>query len=83
MKITVYSTSTCPYCVMLKHWLDESGVSYTEHSVDRDPQAARAMIEQSGQMGVPFSTIEHEDGKVDKILGFDRARFQVALRRTV
>jgi len=68
---------------MLKRWLDESGVNYTEHLVDRDPQAAQVMIEQSGQMAVPFSTIEHEDGKVDKILGFDRARFIAALERAI
>jgi predicted DsbA family dithiol-disulfide isomerase len=22
MKINVYSTMTCPYCIVLKHWLD-------------------------------------------------------------
>ena len=25
MKVTVYSTTTCPYCVMLHKWLDDKG----------------------------------------------------------
>lgn len=78
-KITIYSTKTCPYCVMLKNWLDAKSVSYTNYNVDENPIAAQHMVNLSGQMGVPFSTIEHEDGKVDMILGFDRSRFETAL----
>ena len=79
MKITVYSTTTCPYCVMLKKWLDEKKVEYTDYLVDKNPYAAQMMVAQSGQMGVPFSTIEYEDGSMEKILGFDRPRFEQAL----
>lgn len=82
MKITVYSTTTCPYCVMLKRWLDEKKVEYTEYMVDKNPFAAQMMVQQSGQMGVPFSTIEHEDGTVDKILGFDRNGFEAVLQKS-
>ncbi len=79
MKITVYSTTTCPYCVMLKRWLDEQKIAYTDYLVDKNSFAAQNMVQLSGQMGVPFSTIEHADGSIEKILGFDRARFQAAL----
>lgn len=81
MKITVYSTTTCPYCVMLKRWLDEKGVTYQDYLVDKDPYAAQVMIQQSGQMGVPFSTVEHDDGSIDKILGFDRNKFEIAFAK--
>ncbi len=81
MKITVYSTNTCPFCVRLKQWLDTQEIEYTNYMVDENPYAAQMMLSQSGQMGVPFSTVEHEDGSVDKILGFDREKFQVALGR--
>ncbi len=81
MKITIYSTTTCPFCVQLKQWLDEQGVSYTDYLVDRNPYAAQMMVQQSGQMGVPFSTIEHSDGTVDKVLGFDREKFAAALAK--
>jgi glutaredoxin 3 len=81
MKITVYSTTTCPYCVMLKQWLDEKQVQYTEYMVDKNPYAAQMMAEQSEQRGVPFSTIEHDDGTVDRITGFDRTQFEASLAR--
>ena len=83
MNITIYSTTTCPYCVMLKRWLDDKNVTYTEYLVDKNPYAAQLMMQQSGQRGVPFSTIEHDDGSVDKILGFDRARFDAILQEAV
>lgn len=79
MKITIYSTTTCPYCIMLKRWLDEKKVAYTDYLVDQNPFAAQNMIQLSGQRGVPFSTIEYEDGSMEKILGFDRNRFEIAL----
>ncbi len=79
MKVTVYSTTTCPYCVMLKHWLDERKITYTDYLVDKNQFAAQNMVQLSGQMGVPFSTIEHDDGSMEKIIGFDRPRFEAAL----
>jgi glutaredoxin len=64
---------------MLKRWLDEKSVKYTDHLVDQDASAARKMIQLSGQMGVPFSTIEY-DGKMEKILGFDRQKFEAVIK---
>lgn len=81
MKVIVYSTTTCPFCVQLKRWLEHRDVAYTEYQVDRNPYAAQVMVQQSGQMGVPFTTIEHDDGSVDKILGFDRGALERSLRR--
>lgn len=81
MKITVYSTTTCPYCVMLTRWLDDKKVDYTEYKVDQNPIAAQAMVSLSGgQHGVPFSTVEDDQGNVThKILGFDVPSFEAAL----
>lgn len=70
-KITVYSTTTCPYCKMLVEWLDKNGTEYTEYKVDQNPIAAQNMIRLSGQMGVPFTTIETDDGNTEGVLGFD------------
>lgn len=81
MKITVYSTTTCPYCVMLKNWLESKSIKFTNYMVDQNPIAAQNMVNLSGQMGVPFSTIEYDDGKIEKILGFDRSKFETALAK--
>lgn len=82
MKITIYSTKQCPYCVMLKRWLDEKGAKYTEYMVDENPIAAREMIRLSGQMGVLFSTVEWGNSEMRKILGFDRASFEDVFKKS-
>jgi glutaredoxin len=64
---------------MLKSWLDDKSIEYTDYSVEENPYAAQMMVSLSGQMGVPFSTIERDDGQVEQILGFDRTRFEAAL----
>lgn len=79
-KITVYSTTTCPYCKMLTRWLNDKKISYTEYKVDQNPFAAQSMINLSGQMGVPFTTVEDESGNItNKILGFDINQLQIAV----
>lgn len=79
MNITIYSTKTCAYCRMLKSWLMSKDIPFTEYSVDVNPIAAQQMVQLSGQMGVPFSVIETDEGKTEYILGFDRQRFETVL----
>ena len=74
-KVTVYSTSTCPYCVMAKDWLKGKKVEYEDVNVGIDQTRAREMITKSGQMGVPVIDI---DGEV--IIGFDRPKMETALK---
>ena len=79
MKITVYSTQTCPFCIQLKRWLSEKGYEYTDYSVDKNPYAAQIMVQQSGQMGVPFTTVERKDSTIEKVIGFDRQKLSSIL----
>lgn len=64
---------------MLKRWLDEKSVEYTAYNVDENPIAAQNMVRISGQMSVPFSTVELDNGKIENILGFDRNKFESVL----
>lgn len=75
MKVTVYSTPTCPYCVQLKQWLDKNNVEYEDFDVSVDQTRAEEMIKKSGQMGVPVIEIHNEF-----IVGFDRERIAKALK---
>lgn len=79
MIITVYSTKTCAYCTMLKKWLDDKKIEYTAYNVDENPIAAQNMLRISGQMSVPFSTFEYDDGKIITISGYNRVKFNEAL----
>jgi len=66
-KVKVYSTSSCPYCKMVKLFLDENNVPYDDFDVGMDREKLKEMVEKSGQMGVPVTDI---DGKI--IVGFDK-----------
>ncbi len=68
-KIVVYSTPFCPYCVTLKKFLEDKGVEFEEIDVAQNKEAAREMIEKSGQSGVPVLDI---DGEI--VIGFDREK---------
>ena len=35
--ITIYTTNTCAYCVMVKRWLQAKGMSYNEINLDENP----------------------------------------------
>lgn len=66
-KVKVYSTSTCPYCHMLKDFLKEKDIPFEDLDVGANPQAAKEMKDKSGQLGVPVIDIE---GKI--IVGFSK-----------
>jgi glutaredoxin-like YruB-family protein len=67
MKVTVYSTPTCPYCKRVKDFLEENSIEFTDVDVAGDKEKAKEMIEKSGQMGVPVIDIDGE-----MIIGFDK-----------
>ena len=82
MKVTIYTTTTCPYCKLEKEYLDSKGVKYENIFVDQDAKAAEEMVKISGQMGVPFTVITDDGGSKITILGFDRARIDLSLGLT-
>ncbi len=73
-QVIVYSTKTCPYCVMAKRYLSEKGVKYADFDVGADQAKALEMVTKTGQMGVPVLDI---NGSV--IVGFDRMAIDAAL----
>ena len=80
MQIIVYTTTTCPYCKMLKDYLEEKGVTYQEKLVDQDESARNEMMEASGGfLGVPFTFIVKDDGSKDTIIGFDKGKVNEVL----
>lgn len=77
--ITIYSTATCGFCKMLKSYLDSKNITYNVKAADEDQAIAKELYEKSGQLGVPFTVIEKEDGSEEGVLGFDRARIDSVL----
>lgn len=51
--ITLYTTSSCPYCARAAAWLNRHGVRWQECNVETDAACLRAYTEQ-GSPGVPL-----------------------------
>jgi len=72
--VTVYITSTCPYCVMLTNFLKERDIPYKEINVEHEPNAMAKVVASTGQMGVPQTEV---NGKW--VIGFDPDTIMTAL----
>ncbi len=72
-KVVVYSSNTCPYCVMAKDYLAENNVEFEEKNIAEDA-AARKELMQMGHMGVPVLLIDGEE-----VVGFDKPRINELL----
>ena len=82
MEIIVYGTPTFVYCHSIKQWLKKEGYEFTEKYVDQDAQAAKEMMEISGQNGVPFTTIRHEGSDtIEGVMGFDRITIEDIIKQ--
>ena len=70
-EVIVYSTPTCPYCHKTKEWLKEHKVNFKDVNVAEDQEAAKKMIEESGQTGVPVWKVV-ENGETKRVvIGYD------------
>jgi glutaredoxin len=73
-KITVFTTSTCAYCGMVKKWLDNKGVSYDVVNLDEQPEKQKEVFEKSGALTVPITLIEKDDNTEEVVIGYNLAR---------
>lgn len=78
-RVKVYATKTCPYCKMEKSYLDEKGVKHDYILVDEDQKAGQEMVEKTGQMGVPVTEVQFDDGSSEFVIGFDRGKINSLL----
>lgn len=82
--VVVYSTRSCPYCMMARRLLEMKDVQFEEIAVDYDSRQRAAMVKLSGRYTVPqifiggqhiggydeLSALEHT-GQLDQILAMD------------
>lgn len=66
-QVTVYTTPSCSWCTTLKTYLRSNQIRFTEVDVSKNEQAAKEMVQRSGQQGVPQTSI---DGQI--VVGFDK-----------
>ena len=76
-EVIVYSTSTCPWCVRLKKFLDDNNVQYKNYDVAFDTDAREELLSKTGQFAVPVIDI---DGNL--AVGFDEKWLKEKLNLT-
>lgn len=64
--VKVYTTSTCPYCTMLKNFLNDQGIAYEEINLQQRPDMVDYVMKSTGNLGVPQTEINGQ-----WVIGFD------------
>ncbi len=78
-KITVYTTTSCAYCPMVKKYLDGKGVTYDVVNLDEQPDKQREIYEKSGALTVPVTLIENADSTEEVVIGFNLPKLSTAI----
>lgn len=77
--ITVFTTSTCSYCPMVKRYLQSKGLSYDEVNLEEHPDRQAEVLEMSGAMTVPITIVTQQDDTRDVIVGYNLQRLAPAV----
>jgi glutaredoxin len=78
-KITIYTTNTCAYCVMVKRWLGAKGHQYEEVNIDQEPHRQQEALAVSGALTVPVTVVTKEDDSREVVVGFNLQKLAPAL----
>jgi glutaredoxin-like YruB-family protein len=73
-EVKVYSTPACPYCKMVKKFLEDNSIPYNDLNVAEDKAALEDIVSRSGQMGVPVIDI---DGEL--VIGYNQVQLKEKL----
>lgn len=77
--ITIYTTNTCAYCVMVKKYLDAKKQPYEVVNVDEQPDRQAEVLRLSGALAVPVTVVAKDDGTQDVIVGYNLAKLAPAV----
>jgi glutaredoxin 3 len=77
--ITIFTTNTCAYCVMVKRWLDAKGHSYEVVNLDTNPERQAEALALSGALTVPVTVVTKHDDSKEVVVGFNLAKLAPAL----
>lgn len=77
--ITIFTTNTCAYCVMVKRWLGSKGISYEEVNLDTNPERQQEAFELSGALSTPITLVTKADDSQEVIVGYNLAKLAPAV----
>jgi glutaredoxin/DNA-binding MarR family transcriptional regulator len=74
MKTLLYSGPGCPFCVIMKKFLEKNSIKFTEIDISKDKKKEEEMQKKSGQSNIPVVDV---DGNI--IVGYDLKKLKQAL----
>ena len=77
--ITIYTTNTCAYCVMVKKWLSAKGHKSEEVNIDKEPHRQAEALAVSGALTVPVTVVTKDDESKEVVIGFNLSKLAPAL----
>lgn len=77
--ITVFTTSTCSYCPMVKRYLQSKGLNYDEVNLEEHPDRQAEVLQMSGAMTVPVTVVTKTDDTQEVIVGYNLQRLAPAI----
>jgi len=75
LKATLYTAPGCPFCVIVKKYLERNNIKFDEVDVSKDQKKKEELKAMSGQENVPVVDIE---GKI--IVGYNLKKLKEALK---
>jgi len=66
LDVTVYSTTNCGYCELMKNFLREQNIKYKVINIQQNPDITQYLMQQTGRLGAPQTSINGE-----WVLGYD------------
>lgn len=77
--ITIFTSNTCAYCVMVKKYLSAKGVGYEEVNIDEHPERQKDAYELSGQLAVPVTVVTKQDDTRQVVVGYNLSQLAPAV----
>lgn len=67
--VNVYSKDNCPQCKMVKRWLNDKSITYTESNITTNPKEGE-YLKSLGFISLPITHVK-TDTEEEYIKGFD------------
>ncbi|MFT4303988.1 MAG: glutaredoxin family protein [Candidatus Woesearchaeota archaeon] len=75
MKVILYTAPACPFCIIVKKYLERNNIKFTEIDISKDKKKAAEMEKKSEQSNVP---VVDANGTI--IVGYNIAKLKEALQ---
>lgn len=77
--ITIFTTTTCAYCPMVKRFLQAKGLAYDEVNLDQNPERQAEALALSGALTVPVTVVTKQDDTQAVVVGYNLAKLAPAI----